>query len=44
MRFAVNFDAASRTLSVNDDSFHIAGGRIFVVGGGKATGLMAEAL
>lgn len=44
MRSAVRYDAAGRTLTINDDSFSIGNGRIFVIGGGKASGLMAQAL
>jgi glycerate 2-kinase len=44
MRSAVSYDAASRTIKVNSDIFGIATGRIFVIGGGKAAGLMAKAL
>jgi glycerate 2-kinase len=44
MRSAVSYDAASRTIKVNGDIFGIATGRIFVIGGGKAAGLMAKAL
>lgn len=45
MRSAVRYDATSRTIKINSDVFRIATtGRIFVIGGGKATGLMAKAL
>ncbi len=45
MRSAVSYDAASRVLKINSGTFRIATtGRIFVIGGGKASGLMAEAL
>ncbi len=41
---AVEYDAAEKTLTVNGDVYRIGSGRIFVVGGGKASGLMAKAL
>ncbi len=45
MRKAVSYDAARRTIKINSDVFRIATtGRIFVIGGGKASGLMAEVL
>jgi len=44
MESAVGYNAASRIIDINGDVFRIADSRIFVVGGGKATGLMAEAL
>ena len=44
MKFAVGYDAASRTIKINGDVFNIDNRRIFVIGGGKASGLMAEAL
>src|SRR4030067_138236 len=40
---AVSFDRAGRILKVNDDVYPVSG-RIFVIGGGKASGLMAENL
>jgi glycerate 2-kinase len=42
MRSAVSYDAASRIINIKDDIFGIATGRIFIIGGGKAAGLMAE--
>ena len=44
MRNVVSYDTASQTIKVNGDVFRSAKGRIFVIGGGKATGLMAQAL
>jgi len=44
MRSAVSYDAARCTLKIKSDVFPIAAGRIFVIGGGKASGLMAQAL
>lgn len=45
MRSAVSYDATSRTIKIKGDAFPLAPtSRIFVIGGGKASGLMAEAL
>lgn len=44
MKSAVRYDAASRNLTINGDTYCIATGRVFVIGGGKASGLMAETL
>lgn len=45
MRVAVSYDAPHHTIKIQDDSFSLsAANRIFVVGGGKASGLMAQAL
>lgn len=38
------FDKKNRILKVKDLSFDLRKGRVFVIGGGKASGLMAEAL
>jgi glycerate-2-kinase len=43
LRTAATFEKAARTLSINRDSFPISG-RLFVIGGGKASGLMAQTL
>jgi glycerate 2-kinase len=43
MQTAVGFKRSSKTLSVNNDIFPI-NGRLFIVGGGKASGLMAQTL
>jgi glycerate 2-kinase len=44
MRSAVGYDAPRRILKIKSDVFPVASGRIFVIGGGKAAGLMAQAL
>jgi len=44
MSSAASYDAASRTIKVKGDTFPTAARRIFVIGGGKAAGLMAKAL
>ncbi len=44
MKSAVHCDAASQALTVNGDAYCLSTGRIFVIGGGKASGLMAETL
>ena len=44
MKSAVGYSPASRALTVADATYSVARGRLFVVGGGKAAGLMAEAL
>ena len=44
MKSEVRYDAASRVLAVKGDTYDLFSGRIFVVGGGKASGLMAETL
>lgn len=41
---AIQIDPASGALTVLDEKFTFQGGRLFVVGGGKASGLMAEAI
>ncbi len=45
MRMAVSYDAPHHTIMVQGDSFALSEtNRIFVIGGGKASGLMAQAL
>jgi len=44
MKSAIRYDAADRVLTINDDTYHLSTGRVFVIGGGKASGLMAETL
>jgi len=44
MKSAVRYDAAGRALTINGDTYRLATGRVFVIGGGKASGLMAETL
>jgi glycerate-2-kinase len=43
MQTAVSFERSSNTLSINNDTFPI-NGRLFIIGGGKASGLMAQTL
>ena len=40
----VKYDSASDLLAVSDKTFNLSAGRLFVIGGGKAAGLMAEKL
>jgi glycerate 2-kinase len=44
IKAAVKYCLASKTLNINGDTYSISNGRVFVIGGGKASGLMAEAL
>jgi glycerate 2-kinase len=44
MKSAVSYDTVSKSLKVRDTTYSTATSRIFVIGGGKASGLMAEAL
>ncbi|KPJ59522.1 MAG: hypothetical protein AMJ46_10930 [Latescibacteria bacterium DG_63] len=44
MRSSVRYDSTRGQLSVLDTTYDVSPGRLFVVGGGKAVGLMAEAL
>jgi glycerate 2-kinase len=44
MKSAVKYDPVRRLLTVNGDEYDVSRGRIFVIGGGKATALMAKAL
>lgn len=44
MKSAVRYDAASKALIINGDAYCLSTGRVFVIGGGKASGLMAETL
>ncbi|NQV13496.1 MAG: DUF4147 domain-containing protein [Parcubacteria group bacterium] len=41
---AITYDPAQKVLTVNGDQYDFATGRLFVIGGGKAAGLMAQAL
>jgi glycerate 2-kinase len=43
MQSALDFDRASATITVNNDQYKLRG-RLFVIGAGKASGLMAETL
>jgi glycerate 2-kinase len=44
MKKSLRYDNARRILTVNGTAFNLSGGRTFVVGGGKASGAMAELL
>lgn len=44
MRSALRYDKNVGILEVNGDRYDLSEGRLFVVGGGKASGLMAEVL
>ncbi|MCX5996085.1 MAG: DUF4147 domain-containing protein [Chloroflexi bacterium] len=44
MRAAVKYSAAKQRLTVNGVRYNLAKGRVFVIGGGKASGLMAQEL
>ncbi|UCF79048.1 MAG: DUF4147 domain-containing protein [Candidatus Eiseniibacteriota bacterium] len=44
VKSAVRYDCTSRVLSIFDREYDLSRGRLFVVGGGKATGRMAEVL
>ena len=44
MKHAVKFDPSAKILSINNMDFDVSKGRIFVIGGGKASGLMAQTL
>lgn len=44
MRSTVKYSASKKLLTVNGVRYNLAKGRVFVVGGGKASGLMAEEL
>jgi glycerate 2-kinase len=44
MRAAISYDSARRSLRIGDTEYAFADGRLVVVGGGKAAGLMAAAL
>ncbi|MCJ7769737.1 MAG: DUF4147 domain-containing protein [Dehalococcoidales bacterium] len=44
MKNALNYDTTSRVLIIDNTTYNLSHGRIFVIGGGKASGLMAEAL
>ncbi|MDD4874044.1 MAG: DUF4147 domain-containing protein [Dehalococcoidales bacterium] len=43
MMSTVRYSPVQRSIMINNDIFSVGSGRIFVVGGGKASGLMAEA-
>jgi glycerate 2-kinase len=44
MKSAVSYDTVNKSLKIQNTTYGTATGRIFVIGGGKASGLMAEAL
>ncbi|MFC1914086.1 glycerate kinase [Chloroflexota bacterium] len=44
MKTTLSYDVAKRALTVKGDAYPLAKGRVFVIGGGKASGLMAETL
>ncbi|MCX6580884.1 MAG: DUF4147 domain-containing protein [Candidatus Aminicenantes bacterium] len=44
MKHTVKFDPSSKILSILNKDFDVSRGRIFVTGGGKASGLMAQTL
>ncbi|MDY6931132.1 MAG: DUF4147 domain-containing protein [Halobacteriota archaeon] len=44
MRSSVKYDSKKEVLSIEGDSYDISSGKVFVIGGGKASGLMAETL
>ncbi len=41
---SVRYDKYQRVLTIQSDAYSVSQGRIFVIGGGKASGLMAESL
>ncbi|MDD5289251.1 MAG: DUF4147 domain-containing protein [Dehalococcoidales bacterium] len=44
MQSALQYDATDRTLIIQGDTYRFNSGRLFVIGGGKASGSMAETL
>ena len=44
MKYAVRYDAADNILTINGETYSLSNRRVFVIGGGKASGLMAETL
>ena len=44
VKSAIQYDGDARVLTVNGDIYDLSDGRIFVIGGGKAAGHMANAL
>ena len=44
MRAALKYSTAKKLLTVSGNKYSLARGRVFVIGGGKASGLMAEEL
>ena len=44
IKSAIKFNERTKILTIKEDEYDLSKGRIFVVGGGKAAGLMAQAL
>ena len=44
MKYSLKIDPAKKILSIRDKDYDISKGRIFAIGGGKASGLMAQTL
>ena len=44
IKSVLDYDSANRVLTVDNDKYSFSKGRLFVIGGGKANGLMAETL
>ena len=44
IKAVVGYNVADKTLIINGETYTTVNGRVFVIGGGKASGLMAEAL
>jgi glycerate 2-kinase len=44
LKHTVQFDKKSKVLKINNDDFDLSSGRIFVIGGGKASGQMAQVI
>ncbi|MFH0847478.1 MAG: glycerate-2-kinase family protein, partial [Chloroflexota bacterium] len=44
MKTAISYEAKSRVLTIGGDNYALGDGRLFVIGGGKASGLMAQTL
>jgi glycerate-2-kinase len=44
MKSAVKYSAASRVVTIHNDTYSMSDGRVFVIGGGKASGLIAKTL
>ncbi len=44
IKSSLGYDPVKQILTISGDRYRLCGGRIFVIGGGKASGLMAETL
>lgn len=44
VKSVVRYDSANRKINIYSHEYRMSTGRVFVIGGGKASGLMAEAL